>query len=748
MAGELRVEVKSAIVFDPVLGKVYSQIESQVEKIEKLAQRIGDVLRVTTDKALPLANAFKTANDTAAESAKRWQFSLEDIGRKLADQLDRVPKLAKAYEGLGRAMEAARLPAGQSSNRQSARETVVGASQTVLDSAGSSVDQFANYEGIVKKLVRHGENDPNKWGDQKAKIEATIGKMMHGTSLSRTEAASQLWSMFDAGMTIDEASADGVLAANFRAGLQLDEGTTSGLFRTLRANGLEKKSLEKFLNTMIGQVGDFGVGNTAEALTRLLPELGKTEEDAVRLVAILQQESKNTTNPVDVMSRSRALFLEYKAAGGETAANLERYGQGEMPKPPEAGETDKPVNHINAKLSDRRQDLQWQQKAYESSRERVSVGIGVALAPIYSAWTDLMTKATNVLGVIVEKMSGVITALGAVVVGTAALVTAYAALAKGKLLLQAGKTLLEPRSSKARKVFRQKKNDKRTDRERARQAGRTFLDPTGKQGKTLSDVRKAFTERVDPATGAKTGFLGRTANAAKTLTKLLPEPLQYSTGKMIGGGLLGGVGGAMTAIDTFENAETGQEKAEGYGEAAGTVIGSVLGGFLGPLGSIAGGYIGGLAGKYVGGKINEYWGDDKEKAESAGQPAAQATETAPKPLGSAVKETAPAPAVSVAQPPAVLEPGAVVREMNNTTTAAVSLPETVASTSSTVTNNRSQQFMVTPNISINVQGVVTDPAAFARVLEPEMNKMFKGLAAGVQRDGELYDSMNQIHLMA
>ncbi|MEE1924282.1 hypothetical protein V0R50_19650 [Pseudomonas sp. 148P] len=750
MAGELRVEMIIGGAVDPTLGQAFSQIvqqiAQQVDQVESLALRIGDALRLTTQSALPLATAFQTANHIAVESAGKWQAALDDIARKLSGQLDLLSALTKAYADLGKAAGGIRSPAvAQPSEKDSAREKITDASQTLVKSASSSVDRYAHYEGIVTKLVRQGETDPSKWEEKKAAVEAEIGRMMYATSLGRTEAASQLWGMYDAGMTLDASVSQGRLAARFSDGQQVDERVTSGLFRTLTTNGVSGEQLENVLNSMIDKSGNFGVGNTAEAVTRLLPALGGGPEDVARLVAILQQEAEKTGNPVEVMSAARARFLEYKQAGGSQAADLQQYGQKYMPT------TSVAPDHIQSRLEDRKQTLEWQQKERESSSERLSVGIGGALAPIYSTWTNVMTQATNLLGVVVEKLSGVVTVLGGVVVGAAALVTGYAAFAKGKLLLDAGKAVLGP------------------------------------QGKVLTEAWK----RSD-VPGSSTGAWARVKQAARTVDSFVPDGLRPTKASKWGGGIAGAIGGAFMAAETFENAETGREKAEGYGEAAGTVVGTVLGGFLGPVGAIAGSYVGAVVGKSVGRKINEYWGDDgKKNPENADPSSSEASVAGTPQLGAAAKEAGGGPSIPAVQQPTDREPGDAVRATGSTpaerpasqtpgagsgqpgaafggqsapaalqlagrepgevvrsmatSTATPALPATVGPTNATITNTTSQQFSVSPSISINVQGIVTDPAELARVLEPEVQRMFAGLATRANTGGEIYDTTNQLY---
>lgn len=758
MAGELSIEAKSASVVDPLVGQAFTQIERQVARIETLAQRVGDALRVTTQSALPLATAFKASNDAATESAGKWQAALGEIGKRLSGQMEILPRLTKAYEGLGKAMGAARLPAaGQPlSEIQQSRSKVIDTSQTVLKSASSSVDQFAGYEGIISKLVLQGEQDPRKWAAQRGKVEAQVARMTYGTSLSKTQAATQLWGMFNAGMDLDELVPQGRLAARFTDGQQVDEGVTAGLFRTL-SNGQSTEDLERLLNQIIGQVGQgkFGIANTAEAITRLLPQVGGAPEDAVRLAAILQQESKKTGNYNDVLSASKALFLEYKRQDGSSLADAGRYGQAFMPQKTDGSAP----NYIEDKLEGRRQTLEWQQDARASSNERVSIGVGGALAPIYSHWTNLMTKGANILGVVVEQLSGVVTVVAGVVAGAAGLVTALAAVAKGKALLGA-----------VRMVF-------------------------GGPGNVVADAGKtALRSRVEVG-DSKPGVWARTRQAAGKVGTLVPDFLRPSNipgWQKLTGRLLGGIGSVAMAVDTYQNAGSAKEKSEGYGEAAGTLVGGLLGAVLGPLGAIAGGYIGGELGKSAGRKINEIWGEDSKKTVSLTPPLAQLPGADAGKLLTVIKEPGPgtlllkntgeaggttsgsgqgtsdlAPVIPLrgavidnsraalgqyggehvlqAQRPASFENGDVVRSLAGASPTAPVLPGPDSATSLVVAATSPQHFAVSPTIAINVQGSLNDPAEIIRVLQPEIQRMFNGFAAQANSGGQVYDRTDDIY---
>ncbi|WP_146117330.1 MULTISPECIES: hypothetical protein [Pseudomonas] len=160
--------------------------------------------------------------------------------------------------------------------------------------------------------------------------------------------------------------------------------------------------------------------------------------------------------------------------------------------------------------------------------------------------------------------------------------------------------------------------------------------------------------------------------------------------KMLGAaGKLGVVGRVMPggsvleagvkAVDTYMNAETKEEKAEGYGGAvgglggalAGAATGAALGAVIpivGPLvGGAVGAYLGGMGGESLGGLLGKRWfggenkpeevvaGENAPVAEVAVTPPSGAVEVAPVPAAPALPGPV-APPVKVAMPVPVLMP--------------------------------------------------------------------------------------------
>ncbi|MDN7142684.1 phage tail tape measure protein [Pseudomonas sp. JQ170] len=183
----------------------------------------------------------------------------------------------------------------------------------------------------------------------------------------------------------------------------------------------------------------------------------------------------------------------------------------------------------------------------------------------------------------------------------------------------------------------------------------------------------------------------RTAGRATPAPKLAaPAIAPGRFAKMLGAagklGMVGRVmpGGSMLdagvkAVDTYMNAETKEEKAEGYGGAvgglggalAGAATGAALGAVIpivGPLvGGAVGAFLGGMGGESLGGLLGKSWfgGEDKPDEVAAGE--SPLVEKAPATQQAKAVEVAPVPAA-----PAL--PGPVVPPVVVTMPAPVPMP--------------------------------------------------------------------------
>ena len=216
--------------------------------------------------------------------------------------------------------------------------------------------------------------------------------------------------------------------------------------------------------------------------------------------------------------------------------------------------------------------------------------------------------------------------------------------------------------------------------------------------------------------GVVAGAVGKVGKAAKVIP---------------GGTLL--ESGAM-AFETFQNAKTKDEKAEGYGSAAGnlagTMAGAAAGAAIGSVVPIIGTAIGGMIGAYLGSQGGAALGGSLGKSLFGGE------DEKPEQTAKAPVPTTPLMMASAAQQGPVL--GDVARSMAVTVplkSAAMAIqPKEAAKPEPAKVD---QQFQYSLNMPVTVQGDVKDPQALAQDLMPHMQRMMADAAKS--NAAKLYD---------
>ncbi|TMU77517.1 phage tail tape measure protein, partial [Pseudomonas fluorescens] len=219
---------------------------------------------------------------------------------------------------------------------------------------------------------------------------------------------------------------------------------------------------------------------------------------------------------------------------------------------------------------------------------------------------------------------------------------------------------------------------------------------------------------------SKLGVVAETVGKAGKVAKVIP-----------GGTLL--ESGAM-ALETFQNAKTKDEKAEGYGSAAGnlagTMAGAAAGAAIGSVVPIIGTAIGGMIGAYLGSQGGAALGGSLGKSLFGGE------DEKPEQTAKAPVPTTPLMMASAAQQGPVL--GDVARSMAVTAplkSAALAIqPKEAAKPEPAKVD---QQFQYSLNMPVTVQGDVKDPQTLAQDLMPHMQRMMADAARS--NAAKLYD---------
>ncbi|PJY97699.1 phage tail tape measure protein [Pseudomonas donghuensis] len=249
---------------------------------------------------------------------------------------------------------------------------------------------------------------------------------------------------------------------------------------------------------------------------------------------------------------------------------------------------------------------------------------------------------------------------------------------------------------------------------------RTALNPVAPAAPTVraTSVMPKAMAMPAPAIAADIGSIGRMAKSARDVTKF---------GKRLPGGAV--IDAGLGVIDTALNAETQDEKAEGYGSAAGGLAGSLAGAAAGAaigsvipgigtvIGGAVGAIIGGMGGESLGGMLGKSWfgSDDKETAV-----ARKSEPDKPSPTGVVAPVVAGGPNV----------PGDVVRSMAVAPPppAAVQAISKAAEPPKAVQPQVDQRFTWSPNFAVAVHGDVKDPSQMARDLAPHLRPQFEEFA--------------------
>lgn len=287
------------------------------------------------------------------------------------------------------------------------------------------------------------------------------------------------------------------------------------------------------------------------------------------------------------------------------------------------------------------------------------------------------------------------------------------------------------------------------------------------------------------ASGLDAKGIGHMVRGVRSITKL--------AGRLPGGKLVDAI---PAVLDTALNAETRDEKAEGYGGAAGGLAGALAGGAAGAaigsvvpvIGTVIGGAIGaaigGMGGESLGGLLGKKLFGEESQAVATGEspaaPVASSTSITPvvsarptKPVDQMTDEEVEqayaklpafaqhdlfkgkggfagtgaglgedfAPTLSLDSKP---RPGDVARDLAKAAPAAPVLPDIAKSVAPKVELPKvDQAFSIALSMPVTVHGDVKDPNQLVRDMEPSLRSLFETLQrdlAGRQASVQLFDA--------
>jgi hypothetical protein len=814
MANNLALGVVIGGAISSTVGAAFKDVEGRIKKLSDQGAK-ARVLQNTIGDTIRLRDEWKKAHDTGSASADGLLKKLESNLRTLKDQGVEVSKLRNEYQKLGQVARGAELKAlGHTQLKQGKDGLKSSLGQATALSAAVAIPTkiSGDYQAQVRQMSLWAHTAGTEDEGKMAEMVSTIAD---DKGMSRQLLAKAVGGLIEKGVEWQEASEYAGQIADLIDGQGMEAETIATLINSFKEAGVKKEDMAGMLGQVAaaGDIGAFGPKDMARYLPAMLgniKRLGMEGPEAVRFLgASLQSQYSQTQDSAAAATNMNNLLSAVISSTSQERFAKEGYDlAGSIIAATKSG---KAANPVDAFIMLSQEMIKRQDPAKAKKIEALKAKIKAA-ADGSAEEQQAMVALTEAAGLanIVSDQSASAGLLAQIKYGDkikADMVT---------IKDTDGKTKIEADAAKARETSNRKWSTATAGMEASmislgdglRPLTDKVADGLGKVGYALADLANKYQPVTAVIAGVAAGAV--TLGAALSALKIGKGLLNIGRGSLMGnpnipqkvivtnlpagglGGRDGGVDGggkdgkggkggkggkvgmavkgiaALAVVeagfkikDTYDNATTRDEKAEGYGEAAGglagtlagaaagaaigsaiPVIGTVVGGLLGAyLGSMGGDALGGYLGKAV------FGGDDglKKMPDAGPLMMANAGKDIPPVMADIAASFAPKAngAGPLLMPGAVKTPGPVggnvVRSLASppasSTPAAVSL---MAVPPKPPAPKIEQKVDISAPIQVTVQGDVKDPAQLARELQPYLDQHQREITQQLE-SRKLYD---------
>lgn len=810
IGGAVSSSVGSA--FKDVTGRI-QRLEAEGKKARVLEKTIGDTMR--------LRDEWRKAHMAGDKGASALQSKLEANLSGLRRQGVEVRNLTKAYSAMGQAAASAELKAKGHMQLDAGKQQLkssIGHAAAATAAMAIPTKVSADYGAIIRDIAIKA-NVANK--PEEAQMSKTIIDTSRDTGMARNQVAEVVNALVGAGMELDKAMSYAPVAAKFAIGQGSDGAETAAMINALGQNAKisDPATMQKALEAIAyqGQAGSFEAADMAKWFPELLAGMGKlgiTGMDSVTQLGAMLQVQMKTAGSADEAANNFKNWIEkigsrdtvkaYKDAGIDYQGSLntglqngkstlessfelaQKYIAATDPKKAAAmaaatakisKETDpekakamissleqalrtgdlfadmqvkaaltaytqnkdlyaqlkkdsaSATGILDKNLEERRQASSQKWAEMAQGMDEAMRAIGDAFRPVTDKVADGLAYVSQGLAKLSDESPRLVVGIGAAVAAVVGFQTAMSSFKIAKGLLNIGRGSLMGNPNIPQKVI-------------------VTNMPAGSGGMGMGDLDD---------TGVKDGKgkgkgRGRGGRAGRG-----------SIGAGVKGpAVLALIEAGFKAKDTYDNAETKDEKAEGYGAAAGgfagTLAGAAAGAAIGSavpvigtiVGGLIGGYLGSLGGDALGGALGKsmFGAPDELKRLPATGPLMMADAgknippvmaniaqsfappvVAPLMMADAGKGRAPAPIAAPlllanAGKGAVPEPGGVVKPV---TPAPIVAPATTG--------------VVKPTVSVSIAAPLVQASA-GKGAAPEPSGVVKPIAAAQKAAGPVVPPMS------
>ncbi|MHC8285362.1 phage tail tape measure protein [Pseudomonas sp. XS1P51] len=672
MANKLALGLVIGGAVSSTVGSAFKDVTSRIKRLEAEGAK-ARVLQKTIGDTVRLREEWRKAHMAGDKGASALLSKLETNLSSLKKQGVEVRNLAKAYNSMGQAAAKAELKAKghqQIDEGKQKLKSSVGQAAAATAAMAIPTKVSADYGAIIRDIAIKA-NIANK--PEEATLSRTVIDTSRDTGMARNQVAEVVNALVGAGMELDKALQYAPTAAKFAVGQGSDGGETARMINALGQNAKisDPAVMQKALEAIAyqGQAGSFEAADMARWFPELLAGMGKlgiTGMDSVTQLGSMLQVQMKTAGGSDEAANNLKNWME-KIGSGETVDAYKKAGidyQGSMntglqngkstlessfelaqkyiaatdPKKaaamaeatariskeadPEKAkamlvsleqalrtgdlfsdmqvkgaltaymqnkdlydrlkkESASATGILDKNLEERRQSSAQKWSEMAQGMDDAMRAIGDAFRPVTDKVAEGLTYVTQGLSNLSDESPRVVQGIGAAVAAVIAFQSAMSTFKIAKGLMNLGRGSLMGNPNIPQKVI--VTNMGAMGGGGGLDAGDLDADGKGKKG-------------------GKGGGRGGGGASVGSVVK--------------GAAVVAVVDAGFKAYDTYQNAETQDEKAEGYGAAAGGLAGTLAGAAAGAaigsavpvIGTIVGGLIGGYLGSQGGDALGGYLG--------------------------------------------------------------------------------------------------------------------------------------------
>ncbi|VVO32302.1 hypothetical protein PS726_05089 [Pseudomonas fluorescens] len=776
MANKLSLGLVIGGAVDSSLGAAFKNVSGEMKKLEAQTTRAKGLQKVIGE-TMRLRDEWKKAHDSGAANADALLRKLETNTNSLRKQGVEVGRLRQEYLALGKVVRSAEFKAKGMGQVEEGRESLrsgfgTAVAGTTLAAVPTKVS--ADFQAIIRDIaIKSGTANTQQEMDTARDIVQTS----KDSGMANTQVADLVNQLVGGGMELAEALKYAPVAAKFAVGQGASGTDTAKMILAMQNNAkiTDPQKMEQALASvaLLGQQGSFEAADMA----KWFPEL------------LAQMASSGITGQEAVTQLGAMLQVQIKSAGSadEAANNLKNWiakiGSGETVK----GYADAGIDYQGSMNAAIAKGLSTFEASFELARRYVEKTDPKKAKQLDQGLTKVSQETDPAKAQVMADALAATLRTGDVFADMQVKTALMAYTQNKKFYAELKKGASDPDGPRKEILDKNLSERREASSQRWAETGQAFNDSLRAIGDALRPATDALATGIGAAARGLTALSEETPKVVLGLAALSAgallagkawaalkigrglvniargsagdrsnivqrvfvtnandgddDGLDHDSGRkrkgpasrpsrgMKVGGALAALGAGVQVLDTYQNATTRDEKAEGYGEAAGGLAGGLAGAAAGAaigsviplLGTAVGGMIGAWLGAMGGGDVGATMG----KALFGGPD----TPVVPK---------APLGLFPMAAGQGV---GAVVRSMENAPTAPITAAALMSSTAAKTPEwpKVDQQFTFAPAPVFQVQGDVKDPAQLVQELMPYLRRQFDDFAREA-RDRQLFDA--------